>query len=363
MLVAPVVAPITIIGFTSVLLLPIPTFTDFLLLVTKSFAEWIVLISGLTNHVPSWGISPALLVALMITTWVTFRCRSLLFAISLVLIFVIINFVPRLAFPGPAWRILQCDVGQGDALLVNLGGGSAILFDTGPDPNLLRRCLSSADVSNLPLVVLSHGHADHYFGFNELSSRVDVGTIWSNGSGVIDQITSNRAIPVEQGFQARIGDAQIDVLWPAPHSSNFSTLSGDGSAENNRSLVLLVTLDGVKLLITGDIEPEVQGLLAKRYDLSDINIMKVPHHGSRYQDSSFIEEVRPEVSLVSVGAGNTYGHPSAEVLAALYEMGSRALRTDRDGPVALAWRFDDSAQRYIFTMKSMRKEWWRIQWR
>jgi competence protein ComEC len=300
---------------------------------------------------------------LMIATWVAYRRRSFLFAISLVLIFVFINLAPRLAFPGPAWRILQCDVGQGDALLVNLGGGAAILFDAGPDPNLLRRCLLSADVSNLPLVVLSHGHADHYFGFNELSSLVDIGTIWSNGSEVIDQITSNRAISVEQGFQARIGDVEIDVLWPAAHSNNFSTLSGDGSAENNRSLVLLVTFDGVKLLITGDIEPEVQGLLAQRYDLTDIDVMKVPHHGSRFQDSSFIEEVSPEVSLVSVGAGNTYGHPSAEVLEGLYEMGSRALRTDHDGPVAVAWRFDDSAQRYIFTMKSMRKEWWRIQWR
>jgi competence protein ComEC len=363
MLVAPVVAPITIIGFISVLLLPIPVLTNLLLLTTKPFAQWIVLISGLTNHVPSWGISPALLVVLMIATWVAYRRKSFLFAISLVLIFVFINLAPRLAFPGPAWRILQCDVGQGDALLVNLGGGAAILFDAGPDPNLLRRCLLSADVSNLPLVVLSHGHADHYFGFNELSSLVDIGKIWSNGSEVINQITSNRAISVEQGFQARIGDVEIDVLWPAAHSNNFSTLSGDGSAENNRSLVLLVTFDGVKLLITGDIEPEVQGLLAQRYDLTDIDVMKVPHHGSRFQDSSFIEEVSPEVSLVSVGVGNTYGHPSAEVLEGLYEMGSRALRTDHDGPVAVAWRFDDSAQRYIFTIKSMRKEWWRIQWR
>jgi competence protein ComEC len=121
-------------------------------------------------------------------------------------------------------------------------------------------------------------------------------------------------------------------------------------------------MNGVRILVTGDIEPEVQRLISEKYDLSDIDILKVPHHGSRFQDSSFISEVSPELSLISVGAGNSYGHPNSELIQELIERGSKVARTDSDGPISVAWRFDDSAKRYIFTMKTMRKEWWRIQW-
>jgi len=362
LLVAPVVAPITIIGFISVLLIPIPFIPELLLHVAKFLAQWIVFVSGLTHHLPSWGISPILLFLLVAATWATYRRNSLSLTIALVFTLVVVNFSPRIAFPGKTWMVLQCDVGQGDALLLNLGKGSAILFDAGPDPNLLRRCLASAGIRSLPLVVLSHGHADHYFGLKEISSHVNVGSIWSNGSPTLNDFTENRALKVNQGTKAQIGSVTLEVLWPTIHATEFSSLSGDGSAENNRSVVVLATIGAVQLLITGDIEPEVQRLIAQRYDLADIDIVKVPHHGSRFQDSGFLSEVSPKLALVSVGAGNTYGHPSPELLQTLIDNGAQVQRTDRDGPISLAWRFDDSAQRYIFTIKSMRKEWWRIQW-
>ena len=125
----------------------------------------------------------------------------------------------------------------------------------------------------------------------------------------------------------------------------------------------LVTWSGSKILITGDIEPEVQSELSREYDLNSVDVLKVPHHGSRYQDSGFLNEVLPEIALVSVGAGNSYGHPNPELLAALAKTGSRVFRTDEDGPISVAWRFDDSASRYIFTTRAMRKEWWKVQWR
>jgi competence protein ComEC len=361
-LVAPVVAPITILGFISLLALPIPYICEFLLVTAKVFSQWIVIISGLTNHVPSWGITPLLMIILIILVSITLKRSSPRISVVLVLIFMAINVAPRIIFPGSDWKILQCDVGQGDALLINLGGGSAILFDAGPDPDLLRRCLSVAHVDSIPLVVISHGHADHYFGMKSISHHFDVGTVWSNGSDSVKEITQDQAITVEQGLRARIGDVDLEILWPNPGAQDFSTVEGDGSAENNKSLVLLVTVDGVRVLITGDIEPEVQRLIRDKFDLGDIDILKVPHHGSRFQDSSFLSEVSPEISLISVGDGNSYGHPNSEIIQELAGLGSRVARTDREGPISVAWRFDDGSKRYIFTMKTMRKEWWRIQW-
>jgi competence protein ComEC len=361
-LVAPFVAPITILGFIAVLALPIPFLSEFLLLIAKGFSQWIVFISGLTHHVPSWGITPLLMIILIILVSITLQRRSLSNFVVLVLALLAINSAPRIAFPGNDWKVLQCDVGQGDALLINLGGGSAILFDAGPDPNLLRRCLSVAKIDSLPLVIISHGHADHYFGMKEISSWIDVGTIWSNGSAFVKEMTEDQAITVEQGVRAHIGEVKLEVLWPNPVLRDFASVDGDGSSENNRSLVLLVTMNGVRILVTGDIEPEVQRLISEKYDLSDIDILKVPHHGSRFQDLSFISEVSPELSFISVGAGNSYGHPNSELIEELIERGSQVARTDSDGPISVAWRFDDSAKRYIFTMKTMRKEWWRIQW-
>lgn len=363
LVVAPVVAPITILGFIAVLMLPIPVLTEFLLLAAKVFAQWIVLVSQLTDHVPSWGITPMFLLIISVAIIVIYLRRSLILAGLLIFFVAAMSFAPRVAFPGSSWKVLQCDVGQGDALLVNLGRGSAILFDAGPDSTLLRRCLSTARVHSLPLVVVSHGHADHYFGLRSLAPEIRIGSIWSNGSSVISELTTHKSVAIERGFRAVIGEVTLEALWPDAVADNFSTIAGDGSAENNKSLVLLVSLNGVKLLVTGDIEPEVQSLITRQFNLEDIDILKVPHHGSRFQDSKFLDEISPKISLVSVGLNNTYGHPSAETLQRLAGKGSRVLRTDRDGPISVAWRFDDSTKRYIFTMKTMRKEWWRIQWR
>jgi competence protein ComEC len=114
--------------------------------------------------------------------------------------------------------------------------------------------------------------------------------------------------------------------------------------------------------VTGDIEPEVQSLIARDYDLANVDILKVPHHGSRFQDSKFLQETSASIALISVGQGNSYGHPSPETLGSLESRGASTLRTDTSGPISVAWRFDDSASRYIFTTRTLRKEWWLVQW-
>jgi competence protein ComEC len=139
-------------------------------------------------------------------------------------------------------------------------------------------------------------------------------------------MTVTDAVPGQTG---KWGLASWRVLWPG------EPVTGDGSAANNASVVLLVEVSGVRLLLTGDIEPEAQQALLQGGALPSVDVVKVPHHGSRYQDAAFLEAVGGRVALVSAGEDNPYGHPAPELLAELTSSGMLVGRTDTDGSVAV----------------------------
>ncbi len=364
-LVAPAVAPITILGFLSVILLPISWLSSLILTLAASLAKWIVLVASFSLATPSWRINPTFfLLVIVIGLLIHKTKRNLLFLILALIL--IVNLTPRLGFPGSGWQIAQCDVGQGDALAISLGDGSGLLFDVGPDPTLIDRCLKTLKINKLPLIVLSHNHADHTFGLVGALRNRTVGEIWSNGGVALPKSLNSTISVVKRGDSAKIGDTNLEVLWPKPDSSSsaeYQSLPGDGSAENNRSLVIKVIHNGVSILVTGDIEPEAQSEIAAQGDLSAVDILKVAHHGSRFQDQEFLKIAQPRVALISVGIGNSYGHPDLSLINSLREMGSVVRRTDLHGPIAVGWRFDSGLKRYIFTTRELRKEWWRVQWR
>ena len=108
---------------------------------------------------------------------------------------------------------------------------------------------------------------------------------------------------------------------------------GDGSTANDASVVLLVEVDGLRVLLTGDVEPPVQAALARSLPGLDVDVLKVPHHGSRHQDHDWLRSLDPEVVLVSVGEDNTYGHPAEATLDPLAAAGADVRRTDEEGTV------------------------------
>lgn len=356
-LVAPVIPVITILVFLAVFFLfPLPIASEFLLWLAHFGASWIVQVANWNKAAPQVSTSPTLaliFVAIAALYWKLRRSWILIFMLALVIIVV----SARLAFPGSSWRLGQCDVGQGDALLVNLGSDAAALFDAGPEPALLERCLDLFGVSELPLVVLSHRHADHYAGFSGIGDR-PIGEVWVNS--LSEDYADRDLREITEGLRARIGGLEIKALWPPSTEVSFDALAGDGSTENNRSLVLALEIEGVRILVTGDIEPGAQESIAQASDLSGIDILKVPHHGSRFQAEPFLLEVQPGVALISVGA-NSYGHPDPELVARLTAMGSKVFRTDRDGAIALSWREGEGEP--IFSARTLGKEWWRISWR
>ena len=112
----------------------------------------------------------------------------------------------------------------------------------------------------------------------------------------------------------------------------------EGSGANNASLVLLLESRGVRILLGGDMEPEAQEALARASPGLHVDVLKVPHHGSRYQDPALLSGLGARLAVVSVGTGNDYGHPAPATLSLLRRSGMRVERTDQDGDVAVTVR-------------------------
>ena len=234
------------------------------------------------------------------------------------------------------------DVGQGDALVLRAGPGAGVVVDVGPEPAPVDRCLSRLGIADVPLVVLTHFHADHVDGLTGVLDGRRVGAVWTTTlmdpplavEDVVDESADVGLRPsVASHVTQQVGDVRLQVLWPVAGPAEAGP--GDGSTANAASVVLLAEVDGVRILLTGDVEPPGQEVLARDLPGLAVDVLKVPHHGSRYQDLDWLTGLGERVALVSVGEDNTYGHPNDGVLDALADAGAEVARTDEDGDVVV----------------------------
>nr|WP_028806506.1 ComEC/Rec2 family competence protein [Streptomyces sp. 303MFCol5.2] len=245
-------------------------------------------------------------------------------------------------WPPPGWRLAMCDVGQGDATVLAAGGGAGVVVDAGPDPALVDRCLRKLGITRVPLVLLTHFHADHVAGLPGVLRGREVGAIETTGfEEPMDQVEFVRReaeakdVPVVRaaaGERRRVGALDWEVLWPPPHPAP----PPDGP--NDASVTLLVRAAGMRMLLLGDLEPPAQQALLRSAAaplVRGVDVLKVAHHGSAYQDPDLIRAVAPRLALISCGADNPYGHPAPSTVAALRAGGAAVLRTDRDGALAV----------------------------
>jgi competence protein ComEC len=232
------------------------------------------------------------------------------------------------------------DVGQGDAALVTSPAGVTMLVDAGPDETQVATDLSALGVKRLDVVVATHPHADHIAGLPAVLARFPVGLLLEPGCPDDSpfQVELQRAIEAEgtpvrhprAGEGLVVGDIQVEVLSPG------SCWVGTASDPNNDSLVLLVSLGGDTVLLTGDLEEPAQEVLLERGLAPDVDVLKVPHHGGATSLEAFFDAVDAEVAVVSTGP-NTYGHPVPEVLGWIRETGARVIRTDLAGDVVVVF--------------------------
>jgi competence protein ComEC len=308
---------------------------------------WIVLVAERGADLPGtalpwqWGVPLAAVVSAVVLglTPVMLGSRTLSVLLCIALAVVLVRPGPVQGWPPPDWLLVACDVGQGDAVVLNAGEQQAVVVDTGPTPEGIDRCLDDLDVQAVPLLVLTHFHADHVAGVDGVGRGRLVGEVLTT---VLDE-PAEQAAAVRDWAQRRgvslrrpvageagtVGEVAWSVLWPQ------RVIRGQGSAANQSSVVLRVEIRGVSALLTGDIEAAAQRAILAAHPVLDVDVLKVPHHGSADQDGDFLTATAPELAVVSVGVDNDYGHPDPDLLASWQARGVPVARTDRDGDVAV----------------------------
>jgi competence protein ComEC len=258
----------------------------------------------------------------------------------------------RAGAPHGVLRATFLDVGQGDAAVVDLPDGEALVVDGGGlvgspidiGVRVIAPELRARRRRDVAAVVLTHPHPDHFSGLATGLDAVRVGALWDTGEGEAEGVGGGyaallamaraRGVPVVRPADlcgARdLGGARVEVLAPCP---GFSPDLG----ANDNSYVLRITYGARALLLVGDTEHEEEAqLLATQRDRLRADVLKVGHHGSRTSSTpAFLQAVHPEEAVISAGCRNRFGHPHPLTLAALAAQGVRVWRTDRDGAVTV----------------------------
>ena len=344
LLAAPFVAPITIVGFIGALVSPFaPAITSILIYcirvpagVIAAIAKWSSEFPVLTIHNGLIGF--AIVTVIVIFLWLFKKSwrRS-----TAVLIALILSLTWLQRWPAGDWQIANCDVGQGDSMVINLGHGRAIVIDVGPDPVAENKCLRNLGIKEIPLLVLSHFHADHVGGLSGLLQSRKVGQVWISNNlepllestHSLSLLSKSTVVTVQKGLVSQIAGIQFEVLWPENMTRNFEAMPGEGSQINNSSIAMIVSTADWSIFTAGDLEPPVQHEILG--SVRAVDIYKVCHHGSKYHDEELMSALSAQIAVISVGAKNSYGHPAPETIASLTRLGTQVVRTDIDGAIAI----------------------------
>ena len=305
--------------------------------------------AAISAYLPSW-LAWAVFIACVVVLWVKWPLPSRDFARKILGWVAASAFVLALVFGrNSGTQIVVMDVGQGDSILVR-SGTSQVLIDTGQYDSSLQRALGRNGVYDLDALVITHMDSDHCGAIDALQTTVSVDrVVLASGTSECakeDQTTSqtlasayrlvgeNNVVEMSHGQSMRLSDQlSMTMVWPD------EPIKEQGNAV---SLCLLLQydydLDGsidFQMLLTGDAEKDqLQQIVSD--GLGDINVLKVGHHGSKVAvDDATITTLNPEAALISVGAGNSYGHPSQVILQVLQNHGVQVYRTDKCGDITV----------------------------
>ncbi len=298
---------------------------------------------------PPTGMQLAVLASLAVACLLATRGRALLVMVGVSVLLLLEIRVRARGAPSSVLAVSVLDVGQGDAVLVDLPGGGAMLFDAGgevgsafdPGRNIVGPVLAARRRKSLDVVVLSHPHPDHFLGLTAALARARPSVFWDTGQGELEgagpayasllSSLRDRGVRVLRPDRLcgvhTISGARVEVLHPCPGPTPYINA-------NDNSFVVRLGFGTRHALLVGDAEHEAESaLLARGVDLRS-DFLKVGHHGSRTSTSAeFLAAVSPTFAAISCGVRNRFGHPHAASLATLAAARVQVFRTDHAGSV------------------------------
>jgi competence protein ComEC len=361
LLAGPMVAPVTVLGMIALLLTPVAAPLVAMVSWIASLGTWVIelvaiFFSGLPVAYFPWATGwPATILSILLIVAVAAWLRGATVLMqqlgvgALVVVVVGTFSIPAAAeilpksWPLKNWSVVACDVGQGDALVIQSLGRTAVI-DVGSDDALIDDCLSELRLSRVDLLVLTHFDFDHVGGIKGAISSRTVSTAIVSGfpddrpatKEALDLLAQQkvRVITAEPKISGTLGEFSWRVLAPTKSAS-------EAKDSNDASVVMVFSGQNFDLLLLGDLGETGQQRISKSANQilrtsSKPLILKVSHHGSNDQSAALHELLRPELAVISVGEGNGYGHPGTELLDLLARSGSQVLRTDTYGSIAIA---------------------------
>jgi competence protein ComEC len=361
LLAGPMVAPVTVLGMIALVLTPVAPLLVSMISWVASLGTWVIEVvaiffSGLPVAYFPWATGwPAtiLSVLLIVAVAMWLRAGSMpmkqlgIGALSVVAVATISVPAASEILPKPwplnDWSLVACDVGQGDALVIQSEGRTAVI-DVGSDDELINRCLAELRISRIDLLVLTHFDFDHVGGIKGAVGTRSVSNAIVSGfpderpatKEALDLLAKHevKVITAQPKISGTLGEFGWRVIAPSKEAK-------EAKDSNDASVVMIFSGPDYDLLLLGDlgeagqqrISSSATGILRS----SDKPlILKVSHHGSNDQSAALHETLRPEIALISVGEANGYGHPGGDLLDLLARSGSQVLRTDLHGSLAIS---------------------------
>jgi competence protein ComEC len=358
----PLVAPITVLSLIAVSVSWVTPLSSGIFYLASIASALIASIAHFFANLPlataSWlpgtlGILLAILLAASSTVWLKAKSASSRFSAGTVALLCLTASFAGLAnsavqlsrWPQQDWQIASCDVGQGDATVVRSDEKIA-LIDVGRFDPKIDTCLNQLGVNRIDLLVLTHFDFDHVGGLaGALSGRsVDIALLSPfedlrpavNKTREMLNQAQAKTVFAERGMSGSVGRVEWSVLSP-------SKTAAEAEDSNDASITMLFRFEDFSLLTLADlgekgqmrIASENSGWLSPWVRSHDL-VMKVSHHGSADQYAEFIEYLKPEVALISVGRSNGYGHPTKRTLNLLSRTSSIICRTDLLGSIGVS---------------------------
>lgn len=261
---------------------------------------------------------------------------------SIIFIIVTSNISPTI---NSQWTLASCDVGQGDSTLIRTGEQSAVMVDTGNNSHLLQQCLEAFQIESVETLIITHMHEDHFGAFETLKSfypeKVIIPTAYVSNEMLRKLHTIfDDVIIAEPGYTEHHSFGRLEILQVGDEGGD------SGTDINNSGVVLYVDARGISGLLLADVEIEAQAQLLTVARQLKVDIVKIAHHGSRYQHPELAKMLSASFGWISVGRDNSYSHPHPEMIELYTTIGTTLFSTAECGHIYLV-----SASREILTSR------------